>query len=64
MRINEFVWKFLRFSKVFSPWGGAKIRWANIEWSENLKEAKFEKNKVRPSKKLTLRLAGHAAWKK
>ena len=25
---------------------GAKIKWAKIEWSENLNEAKFEKSKV------------------
>jgi hypothetical protein len=25
---------------------GAKIRWAKIKWSENLREAKFEKSKV------------------
>ena len=26
--------------------GGAKIKWAKIEWSENSRETKFEKNKV------------------
>ena len=25
---------------------GAKIKWAKIEWSQNLNEAKFEKSKV------------------
>ena len=29
----------------FAP-RGAKIRWTKNEWSENLREAKFEKNKV------------------
>ena len=43
MRIKEFVWKFLG--------GKAKIKqgvfgWAKIEWSKNLREAKFEKIKV------------------
>ena len=31
--------------RCFAP-RGAKIRWAKNEWSENLREAKFEKNKV------------------
>ena len=32
--------------RVLPPGGGTKIRWAKNEWSENLREAKFEKNKV------------------
>ena len=52
MRISGFVWRLLGEGKlkrnkirVNGP-RAAKIRCAKNEWSENLREAKFEKNKV------------------